>query len=313
MLTSPLGYPQRVFVEADKLSPQIEYKNYDPWSLPSYTSCHVRQNASDLATGGGWADSDHPAEYELAHKRYTFYGAEETSDGRSLRTLSEAGLVFLKHPSLGLSLPLNPWIRTGLGGRGNLGKWGPNHAADPIVIRFNRSKLLLEFVAIKRHDNGEWAIPGGMVDAGEYVTETLKREFKEEAGSKNSAALLDSIFSDGGHIVFQGCNKLDNRTTDFAWIETSVRLFFPNNNETNELILTTSAESPAVKWMAFADMCEHTMFSDHQRYLNKAHIMAQPLLHSMIFKWILAQEIPSIAEELKKRKRLTNQSETYIS
>lgn len=34
--------------------------------------------------------------------------------------------------------PLNPIGRTGLSGRGILGKWGPNHAADPIVTRWKR-------------------------------------------------------------------------------------------------------------------------------------------------------------------------------
>lgn len=29
----------------------------------------------------------------------------------------------------------NPVGRTGLKGRGTLGKWGPNHAADPVVTR----------------------------------------------------------------------------------------------------------------------------------------------------------------------------------
>lgn len=36
-------------------------------------------------------------------------------------------------------------------------------------------------VAIQRHDNKMWAIPGGMVDPGEKVSTTLKREFIEEA------------------------------------------------------------------------------------------------------------------------------------
>lgn len=55
-------------------------------------------------------------------------------------------------------------------GRGLLGRWGPNHAADPIVTRWkkdrNGGKVLvkgkpcLEFVAIKRRDTGEWALPG---------------------------------------------------------------------------------------------------------------------------------------------------------
>ena len=75
--------------------------------------------------------------------------------------------------------PLNIQGRTGLSGRGVLGKWGPNHAADPIVTRWRRNqageiikneetgKNVLEFVSIQRKDSGEWAIPGGMVDPGE--------------------------------------------------------------------------------------------------------------------------------------------------
>lgn len=36
-------------------------------------------------------------------------------------------------------------------------------------------------LAIQRRDSDEWAIPGGMIDPGETVTNTLKREFIEEA------------------------------------------------------------------------------------------------------------------------------------
>jgi ADP-ribose pyrophosphatase len=74
--------------------------------------------------------------------------------------------------------------RTGLRGRGRLGRWGPNHAADPIVTRWKRirpptanndgvvekmdevevnkdtNKPILEFVAVLRDDTNEWAIPG---------------------------------------------------------------------------------------------------------------------------------------------------------
>ena len=35
--------------------------------------------------------------------------------------------------------PRNPIGRTGITGRGQLGKWGPNHAADPIVTRYDYS------------------------------------------------------------------------------------------------------------------------------------------------------------------------------
>ena len=60
--------------------------------------------------------------------------------------------------------------RTGMVGRGLLGRWGPNHAADPIVTRWKRDndgqvvmvneKPKLEFVAVKRKDTGDWALPG---------------------------------------------------------------------------------------------------------------------------------------------------------
>lgn len=32
--------------------------------------------------------------------------------------------------------PLNPRGRTGLRGRGRLGRWGPNHAADAVLTRY---------------------------------------------------------------------------------------------------------------------------------------------------------------------------------
>ena len=67
--------------------------------------------------------------------------------------------------------PINTVGRTGITGRGILGKWGPNHAADLIVTRWKRNilgkreismsgKPILQFVAIQRTDTKEWAIPG---------------------------------------------------------------------------------------------------------------------------------------------------------
>ena len=75
-------------------------------------------------------------------------------------------------------------------GRGLLGKWGANHAADPIVTRYDpASPRKLQMVAVKRKDTGEWAIPGGMVDAGETVSVTVKREFTEEVGDLPTTSL----------------------------------------------------------------------------------------------------------------------------
>ena len=67
--------------------------------------------------------------------------------------------------------PLNIRGRTGVSGRGVLGKWGPNHAADPVVTRWKRNELgekvvhetsgkpILEFVCIQRRDTGGALFP----------------------------------------------------------------------------------------------------------------------------------------------------------
>lgn len=50
-----------------------------------------------------------------------------------------------------------------------------------LFIRIGIFRPILQFCAIQRKDNNEWAIPGGFVDPGEPVSQTLRREFAEEA------------------------------------------------------------------------------------------------------------------------------------
>ena len=92
--------------------------------------------------------------------------------------------------------PQNPVGRTGIVGRGILGKWGENTAGDPLITRWKRDKdnnivmlhnmPVMQFVAIERTDGGDggdgkYALPGGMVDKNELITYTIAREFSEEA------------------------------------------------------------------------------------------------------------------------------------
>lgn len=112
--------------------------------------------------------------------------------------------------------PLNPHGRTGIVGRGLLGRWAVNHAADALVTRWSRDpdgriktdtntgrfasrssisfmcdliidiffpflRNILQMVAIQRRDNHMWAMPGGMLDANETPQTAAKREFQEEA------------------------------------------------------------------------------------------------------------------------------------
>lgn len=122
-------------------------------------------------------------------------------------------------------VPLNPFGRTGITGRGILGRWGPNHAADPIVSTWKRDgsqkivkhektgKPILEILCIQRGDTGEIALPGGMVDPGEQVSVTLKREFIEEAlNGKLDETELNGFFANGAEI-YKGYVD-DPRNTD---------------------------------------------------------------------------------------------------
>lgn len=113
-------------------------------------------------------------------------------------------------------LPLNPMGRTGVTGPGKCGRFGPNHAVDPIVGY--RRGAVFYFVAVRRKDTGEAAFPGGMVDPGECATATLKREFAEEAGANGVSDELNACF-DTAVEVYRGPVD-DPRNTDNAWLET---------------------------------------------------------------------------------------------
>ncbi|MGL5192861.1 MAG: NUDIX hydrolase [Chroococcales cyanobacterium] len=53
-----------------------------------------------------------------------------------------------------------------------------------------------QIVLIRRRDNGKWGLPGGMVDWGEDIPNTLKRELTEETGlSVTQVGRLVGIYS----------------------------------------------------------------------------------------------------------------------
>ena len=106
---------------------------------------------------------------------------------------------------------------------------GPNHAADPIVTRWDPSYpdgARLQVAAVLRKDlDGVWALPGGIVEAGEPLAVTMLRDFREEAGAFGGAErermekLVRLLFSDGS-VIYRGYVD-DPRNTDHAWIETT--------------------------------------------------------------------------------------------
>ena len=109
--------------------------------------------------------------------------------------------------------PVHPHGRTGRTGR-NLGKWGENQAADPIVVAGSGADR--QVLLITRDDIKVEAIPGGMVDEGESALLALLRELLEETGV-DLAGLRPVIL---GRAVVD-----DWRNSDHAWVASTSALF----------------------------------------------------------------------------------------
>lgn len=191
---------QRFTVPDELISWEVKFEDYNP---PFYES--------SVIDGKPWADPkfDDPS----------FKPRFNELDGKVNR-VSHIGSYRIEK-----GLPLNLFGRTGITGRGVLGRYGVNHAADPIVSTWKRdenkkiivneksSKQVLRILCIKRSDTGAIALPGGMVDPGEQVSTTLKREFIEEAlNGKMKEPELDEFFSNGVEI-YKGYVD-DPRNTD---------------------------------------------------------------------------------------------------
>lgn len=172
--------------------------------------------------------------------------------------------------------PLNPIGRTGLKGRGFLGNWGPNHAADPVVCRINPTTGLLQFVLILRTDLNEWALPGGMVEAGQTIADTRTREFAEEAlghdidenkileKQQELKKMFDNFEPDD--ILYQGVVD-DPRNTDNSWMETTAILTFLTQNDAN-LNLNAGSDASKVKWTDYETTLR--LFASHKLFVDLA-------------------------------------------
>ncbi|XP_051878375.1 ADP-ribose pyrophosphatase, mitochondrial-like isoform X2 [Pristis pectinata] len=263
----PGSQVKRFPVHDDNVSWSREWAEYDP----------VDYTAECVKAGPEWADPDFRESDQLKHApRFN------ELDGRIDRR-SYLGVYELDKDNL----PRNPMGRTGMISRGLLGKWGPNHAADPIVTRWKREggekvihklsgKPILQFISIKRKDCGQWAIPGGMVDAGEHPSTTLKREFGEEA--LNSLRIprcekdrirkqFQAIFSKENAVKIYAGYVDDPRNTDSAWIETvAVNFHDDTGNSVGDLNLHAGDDAEDVQWCDIDKNLQ--LYASHLQFLK---------------------------------------------
>src|SRR5690349_5001110 len=108
-------------------------------------------------------------------------------------------------------------------------------------------RLLLQ----RRSDNGYWGLPGGGMDLGESVAQTVVREVREETGYEVEVVRLIGIYSDPAHSVINypdgnrvqsivclfecrvigGVPALSDETIALDWfpLDALPRLFVPNH------------------------------------------------------------------------------------
>ena len=138
-----LGGIKRAVVPDDKV----------PWSVPWNEYNPVDYTASVVLKGPAWADPDIRSaitdilKFTIPLQAVLERNYQIQRNGRKNKPCEFYGKIRIgkrdtKVPKRKITTHItknfhirNPAGRTGMCGRGLLGKWGPNHAADPIVTR----------------------------------------------------------------------------------------------------------------------------------------------------------------------------------
>jgi ADP-ribose pyrophosphatase YjhB (NUDIX family) len=110
----------------------------------------------------------------------------------------------------------------------------------------------------RRTDNGMWCLPGGMIDAGESVSEACEREVWEETGLRVHVIRLTGVYSDPNNmIVYRDGNQAHIVVLNFE-VETlggKPRL----SNETTE-----------VYWFPISEAMKMDLFHGHVEHIRDA-------------------------------------------
>jgi ADP-ribose pyrophosphatase YjhB (NUDIX family) len=76
-------------------------------------------------------------------------------------------------------------------------------AASAVVVD-DQGRILLH----RRSDSQLWSIPGGRMEVGESITQTVIREVEEETGLRVGAERLVGIYSNPNHVVDYGDGEI---------------------------------------------------------------------------------------------------------
>lgn len=152
--------------------------------------------------------------------------------------------------------PLNPVGRTGFGPEtGLLWKYGANFAADPIVTWHSPNFELLYLLVVERTDGGGYALPGGMCNCEELISQTLLRELGEETA-------LKSLNPDDAKLVY--CGYVDDwRNGDHSWIETVAAHWHVEPSDTRSWKLRAGSDARTIGRLCLNTTPLSSLYANH--------------------------------------------------
>jgi len=231
---TPDSYPERLPVSKNAASWNITAPQYNP---VYYVDPEVLRN-DYTKDPDGWAD---PEDWVLA-------------EGLKDRKNSTGKIRFDRQGK-----PLNPGGRTGIQGRGLLGKWGPNYAVDPAITRLNPITEELEVILIKREDTGEWGLPGTIMVKDETFIESAKRALTQK--TKNQF--------DFSHAKILGQMVIDDyRNTDNAWMESCAIHLHVKAGQFDEIRLEEGLGVMDAAWVPITPEVVNRLYANHSDILK---------------------------------------------
>ena len=249
-----------LFVPSPKMLWEKEWADYDP---PAYTSPYILfLGATDRGRG---VDATNTAPGWIHQHPYA-----DSSCPLAPSLFNASG-----RPDFGPDgIPRHPIGRTGMLGRGNLGRWGANPQEHYIITRWRNDALhtrmtrygapLLEVLLCKK-ESGEWGLPGGflnlddeheseysvlMTTFGIHEDQLVGSEYLKELNMflNSPAHPLKSprTHDDAGRPLF------DPRDTDNAWVEHYHRHIHLRDHERRRFKITDSPGNESVKVITWA-------------------------------------------------------------
>jgi ADP-ribose pyrophosphatase len=191
----PSSYPRRQRIAIEQVSWSKPCPDYDP---PYYVDDVVLEN-NHLHNSYGWADPEtlDPSWWQIP----TFDTADLDAQGR----------------------PLNPAGRTGIAGRGLLGRWGVNPAVGAVIVRVDGGPV--EILVGRRGGPESLGLARRFLQPGESPVDGTWRMIQELTTYRaplDQALERFSEFYDAA-ILFEGPIN-DPRQTDHAWVTLSAHL-----------------------------------------------------------------------------------------